>query len=145
VDSPMNTRLAAALTHMAIATLTFNVPLWGIKTLRRSHDAPSPDTFNRASEPATRLLPEDSSPHAEALRLVFDVERDFIRQLEREGFEHEGGWWHDTHSRRWSVRRPFGPGILDSTHWFHVDLFIDEKLVASWSVDTRRKTVKRPA
>ena len=43
----------------------------------------------------------------------------------------------DTKERTWSVRRPFYPGVYDSTHLFDVSYRIDGKEVAAWFVDTR--------
>jgi hypothetical protein len=77
----------------------------------------------------------ERSPHAAALELVFQKEADRIRQVDKED------WWHDTRERTWSVRRPFHPGVIDSTHWFDVTYRIDGKDVAAWVVDTRTGTV----
>jgi len=39
------------------------------------------------------------------------------------------------------VKRPFHPGIIDSTHTFDVHYRIGEKEVAHWFVDTRKSKV----
>ena len=82
------------------------------------------------------------SPHASALMLVFESQRDEIRKVDREK------WWHDVKEREWVVKRPFYPGVIDSTHTFTVTYRIDGKVAQSWMVDTRKKTVdivKAPA
>jgi hypothetical protein len=75
------------------------------------------------------------SPHADALELVFARAADKIRALDGDAP------WLDTKERVWSVKRPFGPGGFDSTHWFDVVYSIDGHVVAKWSVDTRNQTV----
>src|SRR6202011_1954568 len=77
----------------------------------------------------------ERSPHAEALELVFQKAPDQIRTVDSEN------WWYDTNERAWVVQRPFGPGVIDSTHLFIVSYRIKGKQVASWLVDTRRGTV----
>ena len=52
-------------------------------------------------------------------------------------------WWHDVKRRGWTVQRPFGPGVIDSTHWFNVTYQIDGKPVAKWFVDTRKREVRQ--
>src|SRR5262249_7331760 len=74
------------------------------------------------------------SPHAAALELVFQREAARIRDLDSLGKE---DWWHDTRERTWSVRRPFAPGTIGSTHLFDVAYRINGKEVAAWLVDTR--------
>jgi hypothetical protein len=86
----------------------------------------------------------DKSPHGDAVELVIRTQADEIRKLETPG--REGGddsWWHDTKERTWVVKRPFAPGVIDSTHLFEVTYRIDGKDVATWSVDTRKGTVTR--
>lgn len=66
----------------------------------------------------------EKPPHAEALELVF-------KTMQKPAFD--GGkddWWHDTKERTWVVKRPFGPGVIDSTHMFNVSYRIDGKEVA---------------
>jgi hypothetical protein len=77
----------------------------------------------------------ETSPHAEAIRLVFDNQQKFIRELDKEN------WWHDVKKREWVVERPFAPGIMDSTHMFTVYYKIDGKEVEAWIVDTEKRTV----
>jgi hypothetical protein len=90
-----------------------------------------------ATQPAaaTRKAAE-TSPHAEALRLVSEKAGERIRALDREH------WWHDVKPRQWTAKRPFHPGVIDSTHLFDVSYRIDGKVFACWSVDTRAGTVK---
>jgi len=78
----------------------------------------------------------EKSPHAEALMLVLSTQGDVIAQVDKEN------WWFDVKERAWSVRRPFGPGVIDSTHMFVVTYSIGGKKLATWHVDTDKKTVK---
>ncbi len=83
----------------------------------------------------------DKSPHAAALEIVVRTQIDVIRRAEAPGrIDSEGDelWWHDTKERNWVVKRPFSPGVFDSTHLFDVTYRIDGKDVASWFVDTRK-------
>ena len=80
-----------------------------------------------------------TSPHADALALVLETQTDVIAKVDTEN------WWHDTKERSWTVVRPFGPGIINSTQMFNVFYKIDGKAVASWSVDTGKKTVTKGA
>jgi hypothetical protein len=93
------------------------------------------------------------SPHAEAISLVQTKQPEEIIKAEREYFtkhateDYQGNidrpWWFDTIERTWVVRRPFGPGIFDSTHWFTVSYKIKDEIVASWSVDTDKNKVEK--
>jgi hypothetical protein len=78
----------------------------------------------------------EASPHSAALELVFKTQAARIRAVDTEN------WWHDTQERTWVVKRPFGPGVIDSTHMFEVKYRIDGNEVAAWLVDTRKKTVE---
>ena len=78
----------------------------------------------------------ETSPHAAALELVFKTQAARIRTVDTEN------WWHDTKERNWVVKRPFSPGIIDSTHLFEVSYRIDGDEKAAWLVDTRKKTVE---
>ena len=73
----------------------------------------------------------DASPSV-ALRIVLDTQQARIRELDT-----PDSWWSDTKERTWSVKRPFEPGVLDTTHTFLVTYSIGGKIVASWQVDTR--------
>jgi hypothetical protein len=86
--------------------------------------------FSLAAQPPGAAQVE-KSPHAAALELVFRKEAARIRAVDK------GDWWMDTKERTWSVRRPFAPGWIDSTHMFNVTYRIDGKKVAAWFVDTR--------
>jgi hypothetical protein len=79
----------------------------------------------------------EKSPHAAALELIFRQEAAHIRAVDK------GDWWMDTKERTWSVRRPFAPGGIDSTHLFDVSYRIDGKEAAAWFVDTRTGKVTR--
>lgn len=91
-------------------------------------------------------------PHCEALSLVWKKQRDQIKDLElkhataeqkkqKEYVGPEDRWWFDTDQRHWTVARPFGPGGVDSTHWFTVTYSISESQKLSWHVDTRKQEV----
>jgi hypothetical protein len=77
-----------------------------------------------------------TSPHADAIQLVFKTQQARIREVDREN------WEHDVKDRAWVIRRPFAPGIIDSTHMFNVCYRIDGKEVATWFVDTAKGTVQ---
>ena len=77
-----------------------------------------------------------TSPHAEAIQLVIKTQHARLREVDREN------WEHDVKERTWVVRRPFHPGVIDSTHMFNVSYRIDGKEVASWLVDTRKGSVQ---
>lgn len=81
----------------------------------------------------------EASPHAAALALVFREAAARVREVDRVD------WWHDTKERTWSVRRPFSPGFIDSTHMFMVVYRIDGRTAAAWHVDTRKGTVAEVA
>lgn len=92
---------------------------------------------------------ETASPQADAIALVIEKQQKEIAQIELAYFKENGvDWWrgeieqyrwHDTITRSWSAVRPVAPGIIDSTHSFVVAYSINDKAVASWSVDTRKK------
>ena len=85
--------------------------------------------------PSTQPAAE-TSPHVEALQLVFEKCGDRIRAVDKEE------WWFDTKEREWTAMRPVEPGIIDSTHMFFVDYKIGGTVVLSWIVDTRAGTVR---
>jgi RNA polymerase sigma-70 factor (ECF subfamily) len=90
-----------------------------------------------ATPPAPQPKPRiERSPHGEALDLVFQSQAAKIRAVD------QADWWHDCQERFWIVKRPFHPGVIDSTHLFEVTYRIDGKEVARWSVDTRRRSVE---
>jgi hypothetical protein len=88
-----------------------------------------------SSNADSKATPE-RPPHAAALDLVFREGLDTIRSANKED------WWHDTKSHDWEVKRPFAPGVYDSTHWFHVTYKIDGETIATWFVDTRNQKVE---
>ena len=79
----------------------------------------------------------DRSPHAEAISLVMQTQKETIMAVDKEQ------WWFHTKARAWTATRPFAPGILDSTHLFQVEYKIDGIVAAKWLVETERKTVQR--
>src|SRR5262245_22197139 len=81
------------------------------------------------SSGASPVVKLEKSPHAEALELVFSQQAEQIRQLDTRD------WWLDTDERTWRVKRPFGPGHIDSTHSFNVEYLIGGQLVGQWFVD----------
>ena len=83
--------------------------------------------------------PQDhsKSPHTEALYVVFTTQQKVIAEIETDN------WWHDVKERQWVVRRPFAPGVYDSTRLFEVTYRVDGKDVASWFVDSRKKSAER--
>lgn len=85
-----------------------------------------------SASPAAQV---ETSPHAAALELLFRRQGETIRHLDTEN------WWHDVKERSWSVRRPFYPGGIDSTHLFVVTYRIEGTEVGTWSVDTARGEV----
>jgi hypothetical protein len=80
----------------------------------------------------------ETSPHAAALQLVFETQASRIREVEK-GL---GDWWNDTFERSWTVKRPFGPGYIDSRHWFNVIYRINGQMAAAWFVNTRDRDVQ---
>jgi hypothetical protein len=78
----------------------------------------------------------ERSPHAAALELVFRTQQARIREVDGED------WWQDVKERQWVVKRPFAPGVIDSTHWFNVSYRIDGRDVATWCVDTAKGQVQ---
>ena len=95
---------------------------------------------------------KERSPHAEALELVLRTQQERIREAERNAphakplqarlNKGDEPWWFDTEERTWLVKRPFGPGVIDSTHMFNVYYRIAGKEAASWLVDTRAGDVQ---
>jgi hypothetical protein len=75
-------------------------------------------------------------PHAAALELIFNSHA----PAKFDGAKNE--WWHDTKERTWVVKRPFAPGVIDSTHRFDVTYRIDGKEISAWMVDTRKGTIQ---
>ncbi len=93
--------------------------------------------LGRVTAPGAASQPVvENSPHADAIRLVMDKRSDQIRQVDREN------WWHDVKTRKWTTKRPFHPGGIDSTHMFDVSYQIDDKQVATWLVDTQKHTIQ---
>jgi len=78
----------------------------------------------------------EKPPHAEALELIFKSQQ----PAKFDGAKDD--WWHDTKERTWVVKRPFAPGVIDSTHMFDVSFRIDGKETAAWMVDTRKGTLQ---
>ena len=85
-----------------------------------------------------------AAPHNDAIRLVLDKRAAELLAAETGAADEEGGRWFDTKPRTWTVRRPFGPGFIDSTHYFQVTYSIDGKPAGSWMVNTRTGVVAGP-
>jgi len=107
--------------------------------------------FGRAAEPEQNRESRNS-PHAEAIALVMESQREEIAKAELKYFQEKGTdwfkggaeqyWWHDTIQRSWYAGRPFAPGVIDSTHFFLVSYSIGDIVIARWSVDTRKRTAQ---
>ena len=76
-----------------------------------------------------------ASNPAHAIELVLST-----RQADVLAVDSADSWWHDTKERSWTAKRPFEPGVLDTTHTFVVSYSIDGVVVATWDVDTRAAT-----
>lgn len=79
------------------------------------------------------------NPVLEAINLVATRQRAEIQAADRKVSESD--WWSDTLERDWIVKRPFGPGIFDSTHWFYVSYKVNGRILMSWFVDLSKRTV----
>ena len=95
--------------------------------------------FAFADSRATDTSAPVESPHAQAIRLVMQA-----RASEIEKLDSSSDWWHDTKERTWSAKRPFGPGVIDSTHFFNVTYAIEGSVVGTWAVNTRTGQVSVP-
>jgi len=84
--------------------------------------------------PASGAIWPDTSP-ASAIQIVLQTQSTKIRAV-----DNPQNWSLDTKERTWSVKRPVGPGVLDTTHTFIVIYKIDGATVASWQVDSRAGT-----
>ena len=76
------------------------------------------------------------NPSVEAINLVSTTQMAEIKSVD------QSNWWFDTSQREWSVKRPFSPGGIDSTHMFVVIYKVDGKQLLSWDVDLKNKKVK---
>jgi hypothetical protein len=96
---------------------------------------------------------DTTPPQCEALSLVWSTQQPLIKEVEiahanheqkkqKEYVNAEERWWFDCDSRQWEVKRPFAPGGIDSTHLFDIQYRINNKMVATWSVDTKKKTIQ---
>lgn len=94
---------------------------------------------HRKRRHAARDVIKGRNPIIEAIDLVATRQRTAIRAADRK--VSESNWWSDTLQREWIVRRPFGPGIFDSTHWFYVSYKVNGRILMSWFVDVRKHTV----
>ena len=91
--------------------------------------------FLAISAPCVFADPPPGSFPPNAVQVVLATRQDQLREL-----DDPESWWHDTKERTWSVKRPFDPGVLDTTHMFLVSYKIDGTIVATWQVDTREGT-----
>ncbi len=80
-----------------------------------------------------------TSPHSEAIQLVMQARAEEIKKLDE-----ADDWWFDTKERTWVVKRPFGPGVIDSRHHFMVTYAIEGRIVGTWSVNTQTGQVAGP-
>jgi len=87
-----------------------------------------------ATFPAAGAAWPDTSP-ASAIQIVLQTQSIKIRAV-----DNPQSWSLDTKERSWSVKRPIGPGVLDTTHTFIVSYKIDGATVATWQVDSRLGT-----
>lgn len=124
--------------------------LMGLGIVGFTRACASADLSPKSAEPAadkSTFLP----PHCEALSLVWESQGPQIKDFElkhataeqakqKEYVGPDGRWWFDTDERRWSVTRPFGPGGVDSTHWFVVQYVVGDAKLA-WTVDTEKRKV----
>jgi len=94
-------------------------------------------TFRSLHSGESSVYEVQISPHTDALQLVFLALEKKIQHLDPSSKA-----WYDTQERQWTVKRPYGPGFIDSTHIFDVHYKIDGKVVLSCFVDTRRRTVE---
>lgn len=98
----------------------------------------------RAQTRASPKKPADDlstirNPVIEAINLVASTQKNEIREADRKVAESD--WWVDTMERDWIVKRPFGPGIFDSTQWFYVSYKVNGRILMSWFVDLGKGTV----
>lgn len=87
-------------------------------------------------------LAQETSPHLQAIQLVFETQEELISQIDKEHLNEEN-WWQDTEKRSYEIKRPFYPGGVDSTHLFVVIYKINNSAVAEWLVDLRNKKVTK--
>lgn len=93
-----------------------------------------------------------ASSQSDAIALVINKQQKEIAQAELAYFRENGvgSWrggieqyhWSDILTRSWDAVRPDAPGVIDSTHSFDVFYSIKSEIVASWTVDTRKKKVQ---
>ncbi len=81
----------------------------------------------------------DRNPVIEAINLVATTQRDEIRAADRKVANAD--WWVDALDREWIVKRPFGPGLFDSTHRFYVSYKVNGRVLMAWFVDLTKRTV----
>ena len=84
-------------------------------------------------------IEQDRNPVIDAINLVANTQRDEIRAADRRVANAD--WWVDALDREWIVKRPFGPGLFDSTHWFYVSYKVNGRVLMSWFVDLAKGTV----
>jgi hypothetical protein len=101
---------------------------------RKHRSAEARDAKKKATEDR-----ENRNPILEAINLVASTQQDEIKAADEKVSESD--WWSDTLDREWIVKRPFGPGIFDSTHWFYVSYKVNGRILMSWFVDLNKGTV----
>jgi hypothetical protein len=92
-----------------------------------------------AAQAAADDMGPDRNPVIEAINLVATTQRDEIRSADRKVANAD--WWLDALDREWIVKRPFGPGLFDTTHWFYVSYKVNGRVLMSWFVDLGKGTV----
>jgi hypothetical protein len=98
------------------------------------------ERIKHGKAPAAALdMTQGRNPVLEAINLVATTQRAEIQAADRKVSESD--WWSDTLERDWIVKRPFGPGIFDSTHWFYVSYKVNGRILMSWFVDLNKGTV----
>jgi len=79
------------------------------------------------------------APHFKAIRLVMEQ-----RAAELNSVDPKNDWWHDTKRRTWTTRRPFEPGVFDTTNSIQVTYSVEDEVLANWNVNTRTGQVAGP-
>ncbi len=106
---------------------------------RRAAPKKNASATKRVAPKKAAAAEETRNPVLEAINLVASTQQDEIRAADRKVADAD--WWVDTLERDWIVRRPFGPGLFDSTHWFYVSYKVNGRILMSWFVDLEKRTV----
>ncbi len=109
---------------------------------RAAHAAPNKRVAAAQAGAARKTgsdMDRDRNPVIEAINLVATTQRAEIQAADAKVAGAD--WWVDALDREWIVRRPFGPGLFDSTHWFYVSYKVNGRILMSWFVDLEKGTV----